>query len=162
MAEIDIRSATIEDCALIRHFILQLAIYEKLEDEVQATDEDITSSLFGEKPQAEVIIAERAGEPIGFALFFHNYSTFLCRRGLYLEDLFVVPEARGSGAGKALLKYLAKTALERGCGRFEWWVLDCNVPAIEFYKSLGAEPMEDWTVFRLTGDALVRVAEGES
>lgn len=159
MPKIDIRSATVEDCSLILHFIRQLAIYEKLEDEAIATDEDIRTSLFGDSPQAEVIIAERAGEPIGFALFFHNYSTFLGRRGLYLEDLFVVPEARGSGAGKALLKHLAKTALERGCGRFEWWVLDWNAPAIEFYKSLGAEPMQDWTVFRMSGDALEKLAE---
>lgn len=159
MTKIDIRSATIEDCALIRHFVHQLAIYEKLEHEVMATDEDLAASLFGEKPQAEVIIAERAGQPIGFALFFHNYSTFLGRRGLYLEDLFVMPEARGTGAGKALLKHLANIALERGCGRFEWCVLDWNRSAIEFYKGLGAEPMEDWTVFRLTGDALVTLAK---
>lgn len=159
MSQIDIRPATVEDCALIRHFILELAIYEKLEDEVKASEDDIRTSLFGDRPQAEVIIAERAGEPIGFALFFHNYSTFLGRHGLYLEDLFVIPEARGSGAGKALLKYLANTALERGCGRFEWWVLDWNKPSIDFYKSLGAEPMDDWTVFRLTGDALEKLAK---
>ena len=159
MPDIIIRSATIEDCALIRHFIHQLAVYENLEDEAVATDEDIATSLFGDKPQAEVVIAERAGKPIGFALFFHNYSTFLGRRGLYLEDLFVIPEARGSGAGKALLKHLAQLALERGCGRFEWWVLDWNEPAIDFYKSLGAEPMEDWTVFRLTGEALEKLAK---
>ncbi len=159
MSEINIRSATIEDCALIRHFIHQLALYEKLEDEAIATEEDIAASLFGEAPQAEVIFAERAGEPIGFALFFHNYSTFLGRRGLYLEDLFVMPEARGSGAGKALLKHLAQLALERGCGRFEWWVLDWNETAIEFYKSLGAEPMQDWTVFRLAGNALEKLAK---
>lgn len=158
MPKIDIRSATVDDCSLILYFIRQLAIYEKLEDEAIATDEDIRTSLFGDNPQAEVIIAERAGEPIGFALFFHNYSTFLGRRGLYLEDLFVVPEARGSGAGKALLKHLAKTALERGCGRFEWWVLDWNKPSIDFYKSLGAEPMDDWTVFRMSGDALEKLA----
>lgn len=158
MPDIDIRSATVEDCSLILHFIRQLAIYEKLEDEAVATENDIRTSLFGDNPQAEVIIAERTGEPIGFALFFHNYSTFLGRRGLYLEDLFVVPEARGFGAGKALLRSLAKTALERGCGRFEWWVLDWNAPAIEFYKSLGADPMHDWTVFRLTGDALEKLA----
>lgn len=159
MPKINIRSATIEDCALIRQFVHQLAVYEKLEDEAVATDEDIAASLFGDRPQAEVVIAERAGEPIGFALFFHNYSTFLGRRGLYLEDLFVIPEARGSGAGKALLKHLARLALERGCGRFEWWVLDWNEPAIDFYKSLGAEPMEDWTVFRLTGEALENLAK---
>lgn len=159
MPKINIRSATIKDCALIRQFIHQLAVYEKLEAEAVATDEDIAASLFGEKPQAEVVIAERAGEPIGFSLFFHNYSTFLGRRGLYLEDLFVMPEARGSGAGKALLKHLAQLALERGCGRFEWWVLDWNKPAIDFYKSLGAEPMEDWTVFRLTGEALENLAK---
>ena len=159
MPKINIRSATIKDCALIRQFVHQLAVYENLEAEAVATDEDIAASLFGEKPQAEVIIAERAGEPIGFALFFHNYSTFLGRRGLYLEDLFVIPEARGSGAGKALLKHLAQLALERGCGRFEWWVLDWNTPAIDFYKSLGAEPMEDWTVFRLSGEALEKLAK---
>ncbi len=159
MPKINIRSTTIEDCALIRQFIYQLAVYEKLEGEAVATDEDIATSLFGDKPQAEVVIAERAGEPIGFALFFHNYSTFLGRRGLYLEDLFVIPEARGSGAGKALLKHLAQLALERGCGRFEWWVRDWNTPAIDFYKSLGAEPMEDWTVFRLTGEALEKLAK---
>lgn len=159
MPKINIRSATIKDCALICQFVHQLAVYEKLEDEAVATDEDIASSLFGDKPQAEVVIAERGGEPLGFALFFHNYSTFLGRRGLYLEDLFVIPEARGSGAGKALLKHLAQLALERGCGRFEWWVLDWNTPAIDFYKSLGAEPMEDWTVFRLSGEALEKLAK---
>ncbi len=158
MSQIKIRSATVDDCDLIRYFILQLAIYEKMEDEAKATEADIRATLFCDKPQAEVIIAERAGQPIGFALFFHNYSTFLGRRGLYLEDLFVVPEARGTGAGKALLKYLAKTALERDCGRFEWWVLDWNSPAIDFYKSLGAQPMDEWTVFRLEGDALKDLA----
>lgn len=157
MAEINIRSATSGDVALILYFIRELAKYEKLEHEVTATEDDVRTSLFGDKPQAEVVIAEQGGKPIGFALFFHNYSTFLCRSGLYLEDLFVIPEARGSGAGIALLKHLAKLAVERGCGRFEWWVLDWNTPSIEFYKSIGAVPMDDWTVFRLEGDALEKL-----
>jgi GNAT superfamily N-acetyltransferase len=122
------------------------------------TEADVRASLFGEKPDAEVLIAELDGAAAGFALFFHNYSTFLGRRGLYLEDLFVVPEYRGRGIGRALMARLARLALERNCGRFEWWVLDWNEPAIRFYRSLGARAMDEWTVYRLAGEPLARLA----
>ncbi|GHF22886.1 N-acetyltransferase [Kordiimonas sediminis] len=160
MTNLIIRPATIDDTGLIFQFIMDLATYENLEKEVVATEATLRESLFGDTPQAEVLIAEHQGKPVGFALFFHNFSTFLGRRGLYLEDLFVIPEARGIGAGKALLSALAKIARERGCGRMEWWVLDWNKPSIDFYKSLGAVPMDEWTVFRLTGDDLNRLADG--
>jgi len=142
------------DAPLILRLIKGLADYEKLSHEVRATEEGLRASLFGPQPDAEVVIAYADAEPVGFALFFHNYSTFLGRRGLYLEDLFVLPEWRGRGAGRALLTYLARLAVERGCGRFEWTVLDWNEPAIRFYESLGARPMEGWTIYRLTGDPL--------
>jgi GNAT superfamily N-acetyltransferase len=154
-----IRPATIDDAALITRLIRALAEYERLLHECEATEERVRASLFGERPDAEVVIAEVDGDPAGFALFFHNYSTFLARRGLYLEDLFVVPEHRGRGVGRALLAHLARLAVERDCGRLEWWVLDWNEPALRFYRSLGAEPMSDWTVQRVTGDALRRLAE---
>jgi len=154
MTKIFIRPAGPEDASLILDFIQALADYEKLSDEVIADEAQIIKSLFGDKPQAEALIAFLDGEPVGFALFFHNFSTFLGKHGLYLEDLFVNKGARGAGVGKALLKHLANIALDRGCGRMEWWVLDWNTPSIDFYKKLGAEPMEDWTVFRLRGDAL--------
>ena len=143
---------------LILEFIRGLAEYEKLSDEVVATEASLRQSLFGPRPDAEVVIAYADDEPAGFALFFHNYSTFLGRRGLYLEDLFVKPAFRGRGVGRALLQHLARVAVERGCGRFEWWVLDWNEPAIRFYQSLGARPMGDWTVYRLTGPALEALA----
>ena len=123
-----------------------------------APEDAVRASLFGPRPAAEVVIARHESEPVGFALFFHNYSTFLSQRGVYLEDLFVLPEWRGRGAGRALLVYLARLAMERNCGRLEWTVLDWNAPAIRFYKSLGAEAMDGWTINRLTGDALSRLA----
>ena len=123
-----------------------------------ATEEVLRESLFGDRRNAEVILAYWQNQPVGFALFFHNFSTFLGRPGLYLEDLYIVPEARGKGFGKTMMIYLAKLAKERNCGRFEWWVLDWNAPALEFYRSLGAIPMSEWTVQRLTGEALDRLA----
>lgn len=157
-AALAIRNATEEDVPLILHFIRELAVYEKLAHEVVATAESIRETLFGNPRFAEVIIAEADGEPAGFALFFHNYSTFLSRPGLYLEDLFVRPEVRGRGYGKALLAHLAAIAKERNCGRFEWAVLNWNEPAIRFYRSLGALPMDQWTVYRVTGEALDALA----
>ena len=154
-----IRPAAATDAGLIAALIRELAEYEKLLHECHATAENIGLSLFGEKPQAECLIAERDGVAVGFALFFHNYSTFLAKPGLYLEDLFVRPEARGHGVGKALLGQLAKLAIARGCGRFEWSVLDWNAPAIAFYQSLGAKPQEEWTIFRVTGSALEQLAQ---
>lgn len=153
-----LRSATSADVPLILDFIKGLAEYEKLAHEVVATEESLHATLFGERPYAEVVIGEHEGEPVGFALFFHNYSTFLGRPGIYLEDLFVRPAWRGRGFGKALLTFLATLAVERGCGRLEWAVLDWNEPAIRFYESLGAQPMDEWTVYRITGEALERLA----
>jgi GNAT superfamily N-acetyltransferase len=152
--------ATEQQIPLILELIRGLAEYEKLGHEVVATEESLRASLFGPRPDAEVVIAYAGNEPAGFALFFHNYSTFLGRRGLYLEDLFVKPPYRSRGVGRALLQHLARLAVERGCGRFEWWVLDWNQPAIRFYQSLGARPMSDWTVYRVTGDALAELAGG--
>jgi GNAT superfamily N-acetyltransferase len=149
-----IRFAGEADVPLILHFIKGLADYEKLTHEVRATEAQLRETLFGARRYAEVIIGEFEGAPVGFALFFHNYSTFLGQPGIYLEDLFVKPEMRGRGFGKALLTFLAKLAVERKCGRLEWSVLDWNAPAIGFYKKLGAVPMDEWTIFRLTGDAL--------
>lgn len=155
-----IRPATEADVPLILRFIRELAEYERLLHEVVATEEKLRDTLFGARPAAEVVIAEdEYGEPLGFALFFHNYSTFLAQPGIYLEDLYVRPEARGRGAGRALLAHLARLARERSCGRLEWWVLDWNESAIRFYRSLGAQPMSDWTVFRLTGNDLARLAD---
>lgn len=153
-----IRLATIEDSALILSFIQGLAEYEKLADQVVATEQQLIKSLFGANPAAEVVIAECAGEPAGFALFFHNYSTFLAQPGLYLEDLFVLPAFRGKGLGKLLLSYLANLAVARGCGRFEWSVLDWNQPAIDFYQSQGANVLHDWRITRLTGTELQALA----
>ena len=155
---VQIRPATADDTPLIVELIRGLAEYERLAHECVATEERVRESLFGPRPDAEVVIAEVDGRAAGFALFFHNYSTFLARRGLYLEDLFVFPQYRGRGVGRALLAHLARLAVARGCGRFEWWVLDWNAPAIRFYESLGARPMDDWTVYRLTGDALEKLA----
>jgi GNAT superfamily N-acetyltransferase len=153
-----IRPATPADVPLVLRLVEGLAEYERLRDQCVATEAALHASLFGARPDAEVVIAELDGEAAGFALFFHNYSTFLARRGLYLEDLFVWPHLRGRGVGKALLVHLARLAVERGCGRFEWAVLDWNAPAIGFYRALGAEPMDEWTVMRVSGDALARLA----
>jgi GNAT superfamily N-acetyltransferase len=155
---LSISAATERDVPLILSFIRKLAEYEKLSHQVVATEELLRDGLFGVRPVAEVILAYLAGEPAGFALFFHNFSTFLARPGIYLEDLFVDPPHRGKGIGKALLIHLAKIAEQRGCGRFEWAVLDWNRPAIEFYRGLGAVPLDDWTLFRLTGDSLGHLA----
>lgn len=144
-----IRKATENDIPTILHLITQLAIYEKLEHEVVATEETLKKTIFGQQ-YAEVIIGEEDGKPVGFALFFHNYSTFLAKPGIYLEDLFVEVEHRGKGYGKKLLAELAKIAKERNCGRLEWSVLNWNTPSIEFYKSLGAKPQDEWTVYRMT------------
>ena len=152
------RFATIDDVPLILNFIRELADYEHMLNEVVATEELLREWLF-EKNKAEVIIGELNGEPVAFALFFHNFSTFLGRAGIYLEDLYVRPEARGNGFGTRMLKYLAKLAVERGCGRLEWWCLDWNTNSIEFYLSLGAEAMSDWTVYRITGDTLIKLAK---
>lgn len=156
--DLKIRMAEEEDTPLILEFIKALADYEGMLDEVVATEELLRVTLF-EKKQAEVIFAEYKGEPVGFALFFHNFSTFLGKANLYLEDLFVRPEARGRGAGKALLACLARIAVERDCGRLEWWCLDWNEPSIRFYKEMGAKPMDDWTVYRVDGEALPALAE---
>ncbi len=153
-----IRPATIDDVPVILALIRELAEYEKLSDEVAATDDVLRETLFGNQPGAEVLIASVDDQPAGFALFFHNFSTFLGLPGIYLEDLFVRPEFRGSGLGRTLLAYLARLATERSCGRLEWSVLDWNEPAIGFYKKLGAEAMSDWAVYRLTGDALDTLA----
>lgn len=153
-----IRTATESDLPLILTFIRALAVYERLEDRVVATEEVLRESLFGARPYAETLIAEDDGKPVGFAIFFHNFSTFIGRPGIYLEDLFVNPEARGRGYGKALLARLAAIAKERNCGRLEWSVLDWNEPSINFYKSLGAVPLDDWTMFRVTGGALDALA----
>jgi GNAT superfamily N-acetyltransferase len=153
-----VRSATHADVATILRFIRELAAYEREPDAVEATEASLALALFGEHPAAEAVIAEAGDEVVGFALFFHNFSTWTGRRGLYLEDLYVTPDARGQGAGRALLRHLAQLALDRGCGRFEWSVLDWNVPAIEFYRKIGAVAMEEWTIQRVTGDALVALA----
>ena len=158
-ADIRIVPAMERDTSLILSLIKQLAEYERLAHEVEATEDDIRESLFGDWPGAEVVLAYVGADVAGFALFFHNYSTFLGRRGLYLEDLFVLPAYRSRGVGRRLLSHLAKLALERKCGRMEWWVLDWNEPAIRFYRSIGAVAMDDWTVYRLTGDALHRLAD---
>jgi GNAT superfamily N-acetyltransferase len=153
-----IRPAAPADVSLILSLIRELADYEKLAHEVQATEADLKTALFGARPHAECVIAELGGKPAGFALFFHNFSTFLAKPGIYLEDLYVKPELRSKGVGRALLAHLASLALRRGCGRFEWAVLDWNEPAIGFYKSLGANMMEDWKINRLAGKALEKLA----
>lgn len=153
MQNLTFRKAGRKDVPLVLDFIKKLAEYENMSDDVVATEELLTEWLF-EKESAEVIFAVDGGKEVGFALFFHNFSTFLGKAGLYLEDLFVLKEERGKGYGKALIMKLAEIALERGCGRFEWSCLDWNTPSIEFYKSLGAVPMEEWTVYRLTEDKM--------
>ena len=154
----DFRNARREDTPLILQFIKELADYEKMLDEVVADEATLEKWLF-DKQKAEVIFVMADGTEAGFALFFHNFSTFLGRAGLYLEDLYVKPEYRGQGYGKAILKKLAQIAVERGCGRLEWWCLDWNRPSIDFYLSLGAEPMSDWTVYRIAGDTLAALAK---
>ena len=149
-----ITPAVSADVPTILHLIQSLADYEKLSHEVIATEDSLRAALFGDQLGAECLIARENGEPVGFALYFHNFSTFLSRRGLYLEDLFIEPAHRGKGYGKALLQQLAQIAVARGCGRLEWSVLDWNAPAIGFYQSLGAKLMSDWRIFRLTGEAL--------
>ena len=155
---IRIRSATRDDVAVVAELIRGLARYEKLEHEVVMTEDLLSAGLFGDRPYAEVLLAVDENRPVGFALFFHNFSTFLGRPGIYLEDLFVVPEERGSGVGRAMLEHLARLAVDRGCGRLEWAVLDWNRDAIAFYERLGARPNSDWTVYRLTGEALTTLA----
>ncbi|MGR6329098.1 N-acetyltransferase family protein [Sphingomonas sp. XXL09] len=155
-----IRPATPADVPTILDLVRELAVFEREPDAVVATEADLAEALFGEKPAAEAVIAEADGEPLGFALFFHNFSTWTGKRGLYLEDLYVTPAARGRGVGTALLRHLAAVALERGCGRFEWSVLDWNADAIAFYRAMGAVGMDEWTIQRVTGEALQRLARG--
>src|SRR5580765_6185976 len=155
----EIRSAHLDDAPIILELIRELATYERAPDEVTATEEQLVDVLFGERPAAEVLLAFEGKSPIGFAVFFHNFSTWLGRPGLYLEDLFVKPEKRGKGYGRALLVDLAKIARDRGCGRMEWAVLNWNAPAIKFYRALGATPMDEWTVFRLTRDEIAKLAD---
>jgi GNAT superfamily N-acetyltransferase len=157
---IDILPATAADVPLLLRLITELADYEKLRHEVVATEAALNTALFAARPSAEAIIARIDGEPAGFALFFHNFSTFLGKRGLYLEDLFVLPKHRGRAIGKALLRHLAALAVERDCGRFEWAVLDWNRSARNFYESLGAEAKSDWIIHRISGDALRHLADG--
>lgn len=155
---LSLRLATANDVPQILSFIRQLADYEKLLDMVVADEAKLTATLFGDKAYAEVVIADYQGKPAGFALFFHNYSTFLAKPGIYLEDLFVDPSLRGLGIGKALITYLATLAVQRDCGRLEWSVLDWNQPAIEFYQSLGAQMLHDWRINRVTGQTLQAMA----
>ena len=155
---VSIRPATRTDVPVIAELIRGLARFEKLEHEVVMTEDMLTAGLFGERPYAEVLLADDEEQPVGFALFFHNFSTFLGRPGIYLEDLFVVPEHRGKGIGQLLLATLARLAVERGCGRLEWAVLDWNQEAIRFYERLGARPNSDWTIYRLTGESLSALA----
>jgi GNAT superfamily N-acetyltransferase len=158
IANFTIRTATVTDIPLILSFIKELAEYEKLSNEVVATEEMLSESLFGAHTFAEIVIGYYEDEPVAFALFFHNFSTFLGKPGLYLEDLYVKPEMRGKGIGKVLITYLANLAKQRGCGRFEWWVLDWNKEAIRFYQSIGAKSMDEWTVQRIDGEALDQLA----
>lgn len=159
MQKIEIRAATVADSALMLRFINELATYEKEPEAVVATEDSIRQSIFGEHSTVDAVICLINDEPVGFAVYFYNYSTWLGRNGMYLEDLYVSPQYRQFGAGKAILKYLAGIAVAKGCGRFEWSVLDWNEPAIRFYQSIGARPMDGWTVYRLAGDELVALAE---
>lgn len=158
VANIEIRGANIRDSAIILRFVTELARYEKAEHEVIATESDIKRSLFDSDSTTRAVICEIDSQPAGFALYFFNFSTWLGKHGLYLEDLYISPEFRSAGAGRALLKYLAKIAVSRNCGRFEWSVLDWNEPAIQFYKSIGAEPQNEWVIYRLAGQALEEFA----
>ena len=159
MPAIEIRNANLDDCALILHFVRELAEYEKALDQVVASQGDLEAALFGPNPKAFGLICTVDGEAAGFAIYFFNFSTWLGKFGLFLEDLYVSPDYRGSGTGKALLKHLAQLAVDNDCGRFEWNVLDWNKPAIDFYESLEAEPQNEWIGYRLTGDALNRFAK---
>lgn len=159
---ITIRDAIPADCPTILHFIRALAEYEKLAHEVVATVDQLRATLFCEHPKSFCMIAESDGKPVGFAVYFYNFSTFLGRHGLYVEDVFVDPAARGAGIGQQLFSALARRAVERDCGRMEWWVLDWNEPAIEFYRRMDAEAMNEWTVYRLSGDALRALATNKS
>ena len=159
--DFEIRPARIEDVPIILGLIRDLATYERAPNEVTATEEQLVDVLFDKRPAAEVLLAFEGKSPVGFAVFFHNFSTWLGRPGLYLEDLFVKPEKRGKGYGRALLVDLARIALDRGCGRMEWAVLNWNEPAIRFYRSLGAKPMDEWTIFRLSGEGIARLAQSE-
>lgn len=158
MSAVTVRAATAADVPLALAFIRELAVYERLEHQVVATEADLTTALFGARTYAEVVFACLDGREVGFALFFHNFSTFLGKPGIYLEDLFVRPESRGRGIGKRLLAWLAALALERGCARLDWAVLDWNEPSIGFYKGLGAVALDDWMIMRLAGEALERLA----
>lgn len=160
MPEPRVREATGEDVPLIFRFINELAVYEKLAHEVETDEEQLEKTLFGPDPRAYALVCEIDGDPAGFALYFYNYSTWLGKYGIYLEDLYVSPEHRGRGAGKALLTHIAGIAVEKDCGRFEWSVLDWNTPSIEFYKSLGAREMEEWRIYRVTGNALKKLGNG--
>ena len=157
---LQLRPATVADAGLILRLIIELAVYEKEPDAVLTDEAGIAASLFGEAATARALIAELDGEPVGYAVWFASYSTWLGRNGLYLEDLYVTPAMRGRGVGKAILRHLAAMAVARGCGRMEWSVLDWNAPAIAFYESVGARPQSEWTVYRLTGDALSTFASG--
>jgi GNAT superfamily N-acetyltransferase len=159
MPQFEVRGATRQDVPLVLELIRELAEYEKLSHEVVATEDSLLEWLFGDRPVAEVLLAEYGTEAAGFALFFHNFSTFLGKPGIYLEDLYVRPRFRRSGIGKSMLAHLARLARERGCGRVEWSVLDWNEPSIRFYESLGAVAMDDWTVHRMTGEALEGLAD---
>lgn len=158
---ITIRAARAADVPLVLAFIRELAVYERLEHQVVATEADVAAALFGPRPYAQVVLGCLGDEAVGFALFFHNFSTFLGKPGIYLEDLFVRPAARGAGVGRRLLAHLAQLALERGCGRLDWAVLDWNEPSIGFYRGLGAAALDDWKTFRLSGDALARLAHDD-
>ena len=158
-SDFNIRPARVEDVPIILELIRDLATYERAPDEVVATKEQLVDVLFGERPVAEVLLAFEAETAVGFAVYFYNFSTWLGRPGLYLEDLFVNPEKRGKGYGRALLVELAKIARDRGCGRMEWAVLDWNEPAIKFYRALGAQPMHEWTVFRLTSEEIAKLVD---
>ena len=162
MSTLEIRPATPADTDLILQFVRELAIYEKAEHEVLATPEHVQRTLFCEQPSVFGLICLSGGKPVGFAVYFFNYSTWQGRHGLYLEDLYVTPDSRGQGAGKALLQHLAKIAVDKDCGRFEWSVLDWNTPSIEFYDSLGALPQTEWIRYRMTGDALQALAAGQA
>ncbi len=156
---LSIRPATVADVPIVLELIRELATYERAPNEVTATEEQLVDVLFGPRPAAEVLLAFEKETPVGFAVFFHSFSTWLGQPGLYLEDLFVRPEKRGKGYGRALLVHLAKIARDRGCGRMEWAVLDWNEPALKFYKKLGAAPLDEWTVFRLTRDGIAKLAK---
>ena len=158
-ADLRIRPARVQDVPIILQLIRDLATYERAPDQVTATEEQLVDVLFGDKPAADVLLAFEGDSPVGFAVYFYNFSTWLGRAGLYLEDLFVKPENRGKGYGRALLVELAKIARDRGCGRMEWAVLDWNEPAIKFYRALGAQPTHEWTVFRLTSEEIAKLAD---